>query len=212
MADKATIDAVKDALAKSKERRFTESVEIAINLRDVDLSLPKNRIDEEVILPKGRGKAVRVAVIGTGELVVKAKGVADIVITPEQLGDYVGKKKEARKLVSSYNFFVAEAPLMPAIGKSLGVVMGPRGKMPRPIPPGADPAPVVDNLRKTVKIRTRDKATFHVPVGTRQMPPEDLAENIDTVVRRVVSRLERGQQSIASAYVKTTMGPPVRLL
>ncbi|MEW5936366.1 MAG: 50S ribosomal protein L1 [Candidatus Thermoplasmatota archaeon] len=212
MADKATIDAVKDALAKSKERRFTESVEIAINLKDVDLSQPKNRIDEEVVLPKGRGKSVKVAVIGTGEMVFKAKDVADIVITPEQLGDYAGKKKDARKLVSSYNFFVAEAPLMPAIGKSLGTVMGPRGKMPKPIPPGADPAPVVENMRKTVKIRTRDRMTFHVPIGTRQMSPEDLAENIDAVVRRVIARLERGRQSISSAYVKTTMGSAVRIL
>ncbi len=58
---------------------------------------------------------------------------------------------------------------MANIGRTLGPVLGPRGgKIPKPIPPGQDPAPMISALRKTVRIRTRDRRTFHVPWGGRR--------------------------------------------
>jgi len=212
MADKQVIEAVSEALKQSKQRKFTESVELSINLKDVDLSIPKNRIDDEIILPKGRGKDVKVVVFGSGELAVKAKNSADLVIQPEQIEEIAGDRREARKMVNKHEFFVAEAPLMPTIGKSLGIILGPRGKMPRPIPPQADPAPLIANLKKTVKLRSKERRTFHAPIGTRDMTPEDLAENIEAVLNRLESKLERGRQNIASVYVKTTMGPAVKVI
>lgn len=211
MADKPTAMAVQKVLEGAKKRNFVESVELVVNLRDINLSLPKNRIQEDIILPKGRGKKVRVAVIGGGELALKAKDVADVVITPEELGTLAGDKKQAKKLANSVDFFIAEAPLMAQVGKRLGTVLGPRGKMPKPIAPGADPAPVIDNLRKTVTVRTKDKKTFHVPVGTVEMSAEDIAENVDVVMNRVLTHLEKGKHNIDSAYVKTTMGASEKL-
>ncbi|HID72295.1 MAG TPA: 50S ribosomal protein L1, partial [Thermoplasmata archaeon] len=73
------IDIIKSVLEESPKRNFLESVEIAVNLRDVDMNLPKNRIDEEVLLPKGRGKKQKIAVFGSDELAVKAKECADTV-------------------------------------------------------------------------------------------------------------------------------------
>ena len=58
--------AVQKALESAKKRKFVETVELAVNLRDVDLTIPKNRIQEEIILPKGRGKSIKIAVIGGG--------------------------------------------------------------------------------------------------------------------------------------------------
>ena len=58
MAEKSTMRAVNEALTNSKERNFTETIEIAVNLKDIDLSIPKNRINEEIILPHGRGSGV----------------------------------------------------------------------------------------------------------------------------------------------------------
>jgi large subunit ribosomal protein L1 len=113
--------------------------------------------------------------------------------------------------VNSHDFFVAEAPLMVTIGKKLGTALGPKGKMPRPLPPGADPKPALDNLRNTVRVRSKDRRTFHVAVGSREMSPEDIATNIETVLKRVESKLERGTNNISSIYIKTTMGPSVRL-
>jgi large subunit ribosomal protein L1 len=204
--------AVQKALEGAKKRNFVETVELAINLKDVDLSVPKNRITEDIILPNGRGKAIRICVIGGGELALKAKDVADLVITPEELQTIAEDKKQAKKIANSTNYFIAEAPLMAVVGKRLGTVLGPRGKMPKPIPPGADPTGMVESLRKTVSVRTKDRITFHAPVGTVEMPAEQIAENIDALLKRIELKLEKGRMNIESSYVKTTMGPSERLI
>ncbi|HEY5539460.1 MAG TPA: 50S ribosomal protein L1 [Thermoplasmata archaeon] len=211
-AEKKTIETVLKALEAAPPRKFSESVEIAINLRDIDLSVPKNRIDEDVILPRGRGRKIRVCVFASGEMAVKAKGAADLIIQPQEIEAYASDKKKAKDLATSVDYFVAEAPLMPVIGRRLGVVLGPRGKMPKPLPPGADPVPLINSMRNTVRVRSRDKRTFHAPIGSRDMPPEDLAENLDFLMRRLLGKLERGRFNIQSAFIKTTMGPAVRYL
>lgn len=211
MADENIIKAVKEALEKAPKRNFTESVELAFNLKDVDLSNPKNRITEEIILPKGRGKEVKIGLFGTPEMVNKAKDIADLIIEDSEIGKMAEEKRDTKNKIEDIEFFVAEAPLMAVVGKNLGVILGPRGKMPRPIPPGADPTGAIENLRKTVKVRSKDKRTFHVPVGTRDMAPEEIAENIESIMNRIRSKLERGLQNIHSAYIKTTMGPSVKL-
>ena len=203
---------MKKVVEDSKQRNFEESIDIAFNLKDIDLSVPKNRVELEVVLPKGRGKDIKVAVFGGAEMALKAKNVADLVIQPEELEDLADDKKKAKQIARTYGFFVAEAPLMPVIGKRLGIVLAPRGKMPRPIPPGADPAPLITGLRNTVRIRSRDKRTFHAPVGTKSMSVEDLAENVDEIMKRVISSLERGRLNLASVHLKTTMGSSVRLM
>ena len=212
VADKHSVETVKKLLEAAKPRKFKESVELAVNLRDVDLSVPKNRVDEEVVLPKGRGKSIRICVFASGELALKARNVADLVIQPQEIEEYATNKRKARGLAQACDFFIAEAPLMPVIGKRLGVVLGPRGKMPRPVPPTADPTNLITAMRNTVRVRSRDKPTLHAAFGTRDMPLEDLAENLDAVMRRLVGKLERGRFNIRSAYLKTTMGPAVKYL
>lgn len=212
MAEKATVTAVKKALEHSPKRNFTQTVDLSINLKDVDLSIPKNRIQEDIILPHGRGKPIKVCVIGSGEMLLKAKEVADKVVSVEELGTIADDKKQAKKMANEFQYFIAEAPLMPTIGKRLGIVLGPRGKMPKPIPPGADPKPMIDNLRKSVSIRSRDKMTFHTAVGTTDMTPEDIADNIELIVKRLSLKLEKGTMNIRSAYVKTTMGPSEKVI
>ncbi len=212
MADRKVVGAIEKALEAAKPRNFPETVEIAVNLRDVDLSVPRNRIEDEIVLPKGRGRKVRVVLFASGEMAVKARDVADRVIPPEDIEGLAEDPQTAKRLAREHDFFMAEAPLMPAIGRRLGTVLGPRGKMPRPVPPGTDPAPIIQNLKNAVKVRTRDKPTFHAPVGTREMKADDLAENLETVLKRVEARLPRGRFNIGSVYVKTTMGPAVRVM
>jgi len=212
LAEKATVTAVKKALEHSPKRNFVQTVDLSINLKDVDMSIPKNRIQEDIILPHGRGKPIKVCVFGSGEMVMKAKDVADRVVSVEELGTIADDKKQAKKMANEFEYFIAEAPLMPTIGKRLGIVLGPRGKMPKPIPPGADPKPMIDNLRKSVSVRSRDRLTFHTAVGTTDMTPEDIAENIELIVKRLGMKLEKGTMNIRSAFVKTTMGPSEKVI
>jgi len=212
LVDQNLVEAARKVLKNSQQRNFLESVELAINLGDVDLSDPKNRIQDEVILPKGRGKPIKVGVFGSSEMAVKVKEVADLIIKPEEIEEIAEDKKKAKKMLAEYEFFVAEAPLMPTIGKRLGVILGTTGRMPKPVPPGSDPSNIIRNLKNSVRIRTKDKPTFHVPVGTKNMSPEDIAENVEAVLKKVISKLERGKQNIRSVYIKSTMGPSVRVM
>ena len=126
----------------------------------------------------------------------------------------LGEVRFARKALIDEALVMAQVKvtLMAVVGKRLGTVLGPRGKMPKPIAPGADPAAMIDSLRKSVTIRTKDRKTFHAPVGTVDMTAEEIAENVDLILKRVESHLEKGKHNIASAYVKTTMGPSERVL
>jgi len=212
MAEAKTIEAIKKAVESAPARNFPESVEVAINLRDIDLSVAKNRLDEEVVLPKGRGKPIKVAIFASGQLAFNARNHADLVVTPEQIEDLAGNKRKARELAEAYDFFLSEAPLMPVIGKRLGQVLGPRGKMPRPVPPTANVEPMIRSLRNTVRVRSKNLRTFHAPIGVRTMTVEDLADNLDHLITRVTNKLERGKFNIHSAFVKTSMGPAVRYM
>ena len=202
---------IEDALKSDKERKFVETVEVAINLRDVDLQNPQKRINAEVALPHGRGRPARVAVFAQGEMAVISKKIVETVLGPEQIDELSENKREARKLADKFDFFVAETGLMATIGKSLGVVLGPRGKMPRPIPPQADIERIIKSLTNLVPVRSKDRPTFHVPFGNVSMSQEQLAENLETILKRVESNLDRGTDNIAAIWVKTTMGKAVRL-
>lgn len=208
MSDRPSMEAVAEVLAKAPERKFTETIELSINLKDLDLTVPKNRVEEEVALPNGRGRPARVAVFGSPELLEKVRAVADVLVPAGELDDFA---KGAKKAVQTIDFFLAEAPLMPTIGKRLGVVLGPRGKMPRPVAPGSDPTNLIRSLQRSVRVRSKGSRTFHAPVGRRTMPPEQIAQNVDALLARLTGKLERGRSNIESVYLKTTMGPAVRL-
>jgi large subunit ribosomal protein L1 len=211
MADRNALDVVSEVLGKAPPRQFPETVELSINLKDLDLSIPKNRIEDDVPLPAGRGRPVTVALFASPEMCLKTKNVADRTFTPAELEELVKDKKAAKKLVSEVDFFLAEAPLMPTIGKRLGIVLGPRGKMPRPVAPGSDPTNVINSLKRSIRVRSKGNRTFHAAVGIRTMPADEIAQNVDAVLARIIGKLERGKSNIESVYVKTSMGPAVRL-
>jgi large subunit ribosomal protein L1 len=214
MVERARIlEAVKAAIEKAPERKFSESVDLTINLKNIDMAQPKNRIDETILLPHGTGRKVGIAVLGKGDITTQAREAGvDLIIGPEEIERLGGEPREARQVASSYRFFLADTSVMPQVGRFLGPRLGPRGRMPTPIPGGTDIRPIVERLRNSVKVRTKDKKTFHVKVGSTKMPPEQIAENIDAVLKKIEGALEQGAMNIRSVYVKTTMGPAERLV
>ena len=203
--------AIKDALENAPERKFVESVDISFTIKDVDLKNPNNRIKEEVRLPSGRGKELKIAMFAAGEAATKAKAAGIDVITPQEIEELGGKKGKAKKVANSYDFFLSEVPHMGLIGRYLGVVLGPRGKMPRPVPPVVDPSVIANGLQSTTVIKSRDKITFQASFGTCSQSHEELVKNAMEVYNRVISKLERGIGNIRSLYIKTTMGPSNRI-
>ena len=146
-----------------------------------------------------------------GEMAAKAKDAGIVVIDPTKIEELGGTRQKARNLAKKHDFFLSEIPHMGPIGRFLGVVLGPRGKMPRPVPPVADPGAIANGLKNVSIVRSRDKITFHTVVGTRNQGVEALTENGMEVWKRVTGKLERGAGNIRSFYVKTSMGPAVRV-
>lgn len=214
MAEKKIADSVGKVLEESKklDRKFKQKIDLVINLKNLDLNIPKNRIDEEIILPHGRGSETKIALFASGELALKAKKHVDLLIKPEEIEDFSTDKGKFKKVADAHHFFIAEAPLMPTIGKTLGTILGPRGKMPKPVPPNADVSGLVKNLRSTVKLRSKSNKTFHTIAGEETMSKEDIAENISAIIKRLENKLERGRMNIGSVYVKTTMGSSERII
>jgi large subunit ribosomal protein L1 len=83
--------------------------------------------------------------------------------------------------------------------------------MPTPVPPTADIKDYIERFRKTVLVRLRGQPVLQCRVGTEEMPEEHVAENIQTVLGRIETKLKKGLKNIESIYVKTTMGQPVKM-
>ena len=211
MADQDIENAVSRALEESAPRNFTETVDLAINLRDLDLNDPSNRIDESIVLPAGTGQETSIVVFAEGETALRAEDAADQVLSSDELADLGDDDDAAKDLADDTDFFLAEEALMQDIGRYLGTVLGPRGKMPDPISPDDDVVEMVDRLRKSVQIRSGERRTFHTRVGAEDMSAEDIGDNIDVILRRLHADLEKGPMNIDSVYVKTTMGPAVEV-
>jgi len=209
--EEAILEALREMRARTRKRNFKQSVELLVSLRDVDLKKPENRIRELVELPHGLGKEARVCVIASGDAALRAKRAGLEVLDKEQLEAMAGDKKAAKKLAKQYDYFVAEAPLMPLIGRILGPVLGPRGKMPTPVPPTADFAKVVERLKKTVRVVAWKAPHVYCRVGTEDMDDKALAENVNAVIKVLEDKLPRGLSNIKSVYVKMTMGPAVEV-
>jgi large subunit ribosomal protein L1 len=211
--DKDTIlNAIKEAKAKSGQKKFNQTVDLILDIKEIDMKSPEGKIQAVVDLPHSTGKPNKICVIASGELAMKAKNAeADKVLEKADIDGLAGKKKELRKLASEYDVFISEAPLMSLVGKILGPVLGPRGKLPVPIPPNADVAGLIAKHRKTVVVRMRNQPIIQVPVGSEKMTEEELVDNVQAVLRAVEGKLKRGLKNVKFAFIKTSMGTPVKV-
>ena len=210
--NKTITEAIKQAKAKSGQKKFNQTVDLILDIVEIDMKSPEGKIQEIVELPHDTGKPNKVCVVASGEFALKARNAqADFVIERADLDALNGKKKELRKLAESYDVFVSEAPLMPLVGRILGPVLGPRGKMPIPVPPTADINAIINKHRKTVVVRMRNQPIIQVSVGSVQMKDEDLVDNTMTVLRVLDTKLKRGLKNVKYAFIKTSMGEPVKI-
>ncbi len=210
--DESLRKAIQQAIESAPKRKFLETVELAINLKDIDLRDPAKRFNTQVLLPHKPSKDVSVALIGDDAMLQQAKdaGFAEL-ISKEDLEQFIRDPKAARKVAKKNDYFISLAPLMPLVGRSLGRFLGPRGKMPTPIPPNANPTDFLNRFSRTVLLRLRQNPVIHARIGTVDQPVEDLVENAKSVLAEVERRLEQGERNIKSIYVKTTMGPAVKV-
>jgi large subunit ribosomal protein L1 len=121
-----------------------------------------------------------------------------------------GKKKVCRKTAQSYDFFIAEAPLMPLVGKVLGQFLGPKNKMPTPVPPASSISQLVERLRRSVRITVKSSLSASCKIGHEEMPVQQLLENAEAVISTVQKRLPHSA-TLRFVGFKTTMGKIVKV-
>ena len=207
--------AISKAKDTSEKRNFRQSFDLIINLKGLDLKKPEHQVETFVTLPHARGKKVKVCALVGAELESQAKGIFDSVILSDNFDRYKDKK-EVRKIANNFDFFIAQANIMPKVATTFGRVFGPRGKMPNPksgavVPPNANLKPLYEKFQRTVKASAKTAPLIQCSIGTEDMNPDDIAENALTVYNSLIHILPNEKHNIRDIYVKLTMGKPVKV-
>jgi len=211
LSNQQLAELVKKGKDQSKETKFIQSVEVMITLKEVDPKKTDLNINEIVYLPHPTSKQAKICFIGSGDLAVRAKAAkVDLVIEPSQLENYGGSKRDAKKLARSYDFFLADTALMPRVGKVLGQALGPKGKIPTPVPPNASIEAMANRMRSAIRVRSRGSLGVMAKVGDAKLTEQQVAENILSAITAIVKKLPNGDKNIKTVMVKTTMGKPAK--
>src|SRR6187551_1746906 len=189
-------DQLKELVKKAREatpkRNFAQSAEITLVLKDIDVKKGFS-VNEIVVLPNPAKKA----------------GV-DQVMEPDTLDRIGTNRREARKIVRSYDFFLADATLMSSVGRSLGQFLGPKGKMPTPVPYGAPIENIASRLRSSTRIRSKNQLNMSTKIGDESMTDEQLVANASAVIATVEKKLPQGEKNFRNAIIKFTMGKALK--
>jgi len=204
MQKESILKALKE-LRKEKKRKFSQTVDLIINLRNFNIQ--KQNINLAVDIPhKIKDKKICAFLNKKNEKV-------DTIIKSD-FGKY--GKKELKNLVKDYDTFIAVASLMPDVATSFGKVLGLAGKMPSPqlgILPNEDDKAIQELLGKINKI-TRIKSkepSLKISIGKEDMKDEEIAENVLIVYNKVLEALPRKKENLRSILIKFTMSKPQKI-
>lgn len=193
-------------LRKNKERKFDQTVDLIVNFKGIDLR--KDNVNTVITVPhKFKEKKV------CGFFNTRNK-LVDTVTAPE-FGKY-SAQKELKNIVKKYDFFIAEAGLMPKVATTFGKALGPTGKMPSPqlgILLKVDDKSITDVLAKidkSAKVRAKE-ACIKLGVGKLSMSDEQLMENVQAIYKGIENVLPNKKDNVKNVLIKTTMSKPIKL-
>ena len=205
------VEVIKKAKESDKTRKFQQSIELILVFKDIDVK-KGFAINETIQLPKKMSKSAAVCIIAAGDLGIKAKNAkADRVMNEAELIELGKNKRESRKVINKYDFFLADTKLMPTVGKVLGQLLGPRGKMPTPIPFNAPVEALLERFRTSVSVKVKGSLSLSCKIGEESMEDADLAANANTIAAAIEKKLPNGDKNIRKIMIKTSMGKAIRL-
>ena len=195
-----------DELRKDKKRNFNQTIDLIINLKKYDFK--KNPLNLFVNLPhKIKDKRI-CAFFETENENVKT-------ITQKEFKKY-SDKAELKKLVKNFDFFIAQASLMPKVATVFGRFLGPVGKMPSPqlgVLMEANEKTInelKEKINSSIKIRTKE-ASIKLAIGKENMKDEEIIENILAVYDVILKSLPREKDNIKDVKIKFTMTKPQKI-
>jgi len=190
-----------------KKRNFSQSFELIVTLKDIDVKKLDLNVNEVVFLPNKLSEEAKVAVFAVGDNALRAERAgADRVIEAGELDRLASEKRAAKKLAREYQFFLADTGLMPKIGKILGQYLGPKGRMPTPVPPAAPLENMLSRYRTAVRVKARGSLSVAGKIGDESLDDSKIADNALAVIGQVEKKLPNGEKNIHSLLVKKTMG------
>ncbi len=216
MEKKQVLEALQKLTKDAKERKFAQSVDLIVNLKNIDMKKADQQVDFYALLHHTVGKKLSVCALIGGELASEAKNTCDESIGEREFDTYAKDKKASKKLAAKHQWFIAQADIMPKVAQAFGRVLGSRGKMPNPkagciVPPKTSLKPLYDKLQKTVRIKTKNQPVLHMKVGTIGQKEDEIADNIMTVYDQIIHHLPQEENNIRSVFLKLTMSKPVKL-
>ena len=208
--------ALETVLAEKGSKKFNQTVDIIINLKEIDLKKNDQQVDFFLQLPKSKGKTPKICGLVGPELLDESKSTFDKTIEAHDFENFKGKNNEIKKLAESYDYFVAQATIMPQIASAFGRILGSRGKMPNPkagciMPPKAQLSPVKDRLATTVRVMAKSSSSVKLPIGTESQSVDEIAENAVAIYQGLVNHTPQAENNIKNISLKLTMGKPVKV-
>ena len=202
---------VRQARERAGQRKFSQSVDLTVVLKDIDVKKGFN-VNEVITLPHKPSREATICVVGSGDLGTRARRAQiDKVIEQDELDRLGTNKREARKIVRTYDFFLSDTALMATVGRSLGQFLGPKGKMPTPLPYGAPIESIATRMRSSVRARAKNQLNVSTKIGDEKMDDIQLASNANAVINAIEKKLPQGEKNISNALIKFTMGNAVKL-
>ena len=193
-------------LRRDKERKFDQTVDLVINLKKFDIK--KSQVNLFINMPhKIKDKKI------CGFFETKQEGVETI--TPAQFKKY-SDKKELKKLIKKFDFFIAQGSVMPKVATTFGRALGPAGKMPSPqlgIVMNVSEKEIEDlkkRINNTLKVKVKE-SSIKLAIGKQSMSDEDIIENILSVYNYIVKALPRDKENIKNIKLKFTMTKPIKI-
>lgn len=194
-----------EELRKEKQRKFDQTLDLVVNLKNFDVR--KEALNTFVTVPHPSEKKI-------AAFLTKKSKLLDT-ITELEFEKYKDLK-DIKKMAKRYDAFMAVAPLMGKIATKFGRVLGPVGKMPSPqagIIPKEDDEMIkgmMDKMKKSIRVRNKEMA-IKLPVGKYSMNDKDLEENISAVIKALEKILPRANDNIKEVLIKFTMTKPVNI-
>ncbi len=212
--DKEQIQKALDELKKLPKRKFSQSYDLIVNLKNIDLKTTP--IDVIVVLPHPRGVQTKIVAFVDQELTEQANKFCDLVIKEIDFPKYADKKVQ-KKLSEDYAYFIAQGNLMNKVALAFGKVLGPRGKMPNPklgcvVPANANLEVLAKRLRSTVKMSARKALNLQCLVGKENQSESEIIDNILAVYQTAAKSMPQEEsQNIKNVCLKLTMSKPVKI-
>jgi len=199
---------IKAALAelrKEKKRKFDQTVDLIVNLKNYDVR--KEALNTFVSVPHPSDKKI-------GAFFTKRSKLVDT-ITEEDFSKYK-EAKDMKRLAKKYDAFMAVAPMMGKVATKFGRIFGPMNRMPSPqagIIPKEDDEMIkvmLEKVKRSLKVKNKEMA-IKLAIGKESMSDSDLVENYEAAVKGLEKALPRGKDNVREILVKFTMTKPVKI-